>query len=123
MAHKLRAAPFVPHQSGAPYVCSCGRSSYNVKHYALARAAHSDHVVMMRARELLDNCLTDLDVPGLGSDLDSILDWAERDQNECRQCGDIEGEREAKANLRTIRRMRDIVPALLLVAGYSGRKS
>lgn len=39
-------------------------------------------------------------------DLENILDWAERDQNECLELGDEDSERETRANLRTIKRAR-----------------
>lgn len=54
-----------------------------------------------------------------GGDIDIILDWAERDQDECRQCGDEEGERESLANLAMIGQARPLLlaaPELLEVA-------
>lgn len=35
-------------------------------------------------------------------DVQNIIDWATRDQEECRQCGDEEGEAESRANLAMI---------------------
>lgn len=39
------------------------------------------------------------------ADVNAIIEWATRDQEECAQSGDEESDREARANLRAIRKL------------------
>lgn len=45
------------------------------------------------------------------TEIGAILDWAARDQDECRQCGDECSEKEALENLKTIERLRPLLEA------------
>lgn len=100
--------------------CSCGAAEYHTRTRASAKDAHADHVERMRAQATLSDALRrwDGDPAQLFLDVGNLCDWAERDQDECRQCGDEAGEREAKNNLRIVAELRRALPALLIRDGW-----
>lgn len=118
--HKLQATSSSKNFSGPHWACSCGRSAYCVDSVAQAREDHADHLARIKAQATLTESLIrwDGDPEQLHLDVDNLCDWAERDQDECRQCGDEEGEKEAKNNLKLVAELRKALPALLILQGW-----
>lgn len=92
-----------------PSYCSCG-AVFDAKYEPRRRKLYRHHAAECRARDALQAAR-----PIGQDDVLAILDWAERDQDECRQCGEEEGEKEARENLRMIRRARVFLRALFRV--------
>lgn len=92
-----------------PSYCSCG-AVFDAKYEPRRRKLYRQHAAECRAQDALQGARP-IDL----YEVMEILDWAERDQDECRQCGDEEGEKEARGNLRMIRRARVFLRALFRV--------
>lgn len=119
--HRLLSVVSSPRFSGPHWACSCGRSNYCVSTRATAKTAHERHVTHLKARDELTAALArwEGDAAQLFLDVENVADWAERDQDEVRQCGDSEEvEREARNNMKITRELARAFHALLVIDGW-----
>jgi hypothetical protein len=99
-----------PQADPGPSYCSCG-AVFDAKYEPRRRKLYREHAAEWRARDALDRAR-----PITLDEIMAVLDWAERDQEECRSCcGDQDEEREARQNLRMIARARVFLRALFRV--------